>query len=318
MKLYSRTDAQTTRKTLAIFRTVLGEEKKRLVISSIFIPLQHLLYLVILPLFISLYVQSLLEHSFNTPYQLWLIIGIPYQLWLIIGMAVAGIGSLIAARIGFIAMFNHEEAMTTKLSEHAMRGLLSQSHTFFANSKVGALAGDVNTFSRSYLSLLDTVFLQASSIVVNFVASLIVVAFIAPIMLPVMIVLTYFVIALALRSYNRRSPLRNERKELQSKLMGTFGDIIGNQTLVRMFGRKDTEIHSVLEQRKKIEKIATEEIRILENGAELRLGVLVAFQIVVLVLCGWLLSIDMLTIAGLIFIVTYLGRVTGSLFALSW
>ncbi|HRF28329.1 MAG TPA: ABC transporter ATP-binding protein [Candidatus Saccharibacteria bacterium] len=307
MKLYSRTDAQTTRKTLAIFRTVLGEEKKRLVISSIFIPLQHLLYLVILPLFISLYVQSLLEHSFNTP----------YQLWLIIGMAVAGIGSLIAARIGFIAMFNHEEAMTTKLSEHAMRGLLSQSHTFFANSKVGALAGDVNTFSRSYLSLLDTVFLQASSIVVNFVASLIVVAFIAPIMLPVMIVLTYFVIALALRSYNRRSPLRNERKELQSKLMGTFGDIIGNQTLVRMFGRKDTEIHSVLEQRKKIEKIATEEIRILENGAELRLGVLVAFQIVVLVLCGWLLSIDMLTIAGLIFIVTYLGRVTGSLFAIN-
>ncbi len=307
MKLYSRTDRDVTRKTLEIFRKVLGDEKKRLIIASIFIPLQHLLYLVILPLLISLYVQSLLEHNFNTA----------HQTWLIVGMVLTGVGSLLAARIGFTAMFNHEEAMTTKLSEYAMRGLLSQSHTFFANSKVGALAGDVNTFSRSYLSLLDTFFLQASSIFVNFIASLIVVAFVAPIMLPMLATLTIVVVGLALRSYNRRSPLRNQRKELQSKLMGTFGDIIGNQTLVRMFGRKDTEIQSVIEQRRQIEAIAKQEIYILENGAELRLGVLIAFQIAVLFMCGWLLSDNLLTIAGLVFIVTYLGRVTGSLFAIN-
>ena len=265
-----------------------------------------LLYIWVLPLFVSLYLQVLLDPKTSLN-----------ETWLIIGMVVTGVVSLIAARIGFTAMFNHEERMTTRLSRYAMDGLLSHSHAFFSNTKVGSLAGDLNSFSRSYLSLLDTIFLQASSIVVNFLASLVIIAIVAPIMLPIMILLTISVVVLAIRSYSRRNELRTMRKEMQSKLMGLFGDIIGNQTLVRMFGRKEHELGEIVRQREKIEAIAKKEIVILENGAELRLGVLIGFQVITLVLCGWLLRHDMLSIAGLVFIVTYLGRITGSLFAIN-
>lgn len=307
MKLFNKADGETIKQTIAIYRKVLGNEKKYFLLGSIFIPFQHFLYLVLLPLLISFFTQELINHPGITP----------LSLWLIGGMVLVGVGSLLAARIGFTAFFNHEERMTSRLTDYAMRGLLTHSHAFFANSKVGSLAGDVNNFSRSYLSLLDTAFLQGSSIAINFIASLVVVAFVAPIMLPILTLLTVSVILLALHAYNKRSPFRNERKEMQSKLMGSMADVIGNQTLVRTFGRGDNEVRALMHQRKKIEDIATREVKILEDNAELRLGILILFQIITLVICLALSAQSLLSIAALIFIITYLGRVTSSLFAIN-
>ena len=305
--VFTRTDSETSKKTLAIYREELQGEKKPFLLAIIFIPLQNLLYIVILPLLISFFVQSLITdpHATTVP------------IALIGGMVLTSVGAIFAGHIGFIALFNHEERMTTRLAERALRGLLAHSHTFFANSKVGSLAGDVNTFSRSYMSIMDIVALQASSVLVNFVISLVIIAFIAPVVLPLLILLTVFVIYDALRSYAARAVYRNERKELQSRLFGNFADILGNQTLVRMFGRSDDEVSSIIKQRQYIQSVAKKEIDILQRGAETRMGVLFAFQIITLLSCLFLISRDMLSVAALIFIVTYLGRVTGSMFAIN-
>lgn len=233
------------------------------------------------------------------------------------GMVFISITAIIVGHIGYIALFKHEESMTTKLTKRALDGLLRHSQSFFSNSKVGALAGDVNTFSRSYMSISDIIALQSTSIVVNYIASLIIVAFIAPIMLPALILLTGFIIYDALRSYSARAEHRNLRKELQSKLFGNFADILGNQTLVRMFGTAHKEVKKTVDERRYIESIANKEIDILQRGAETRMGVLFTFQILTLFLCLILISRDALSIAALIFIITYLGRVTGSLFAIN-
>ena len=47
MKLFKRADSQLIKQTIAIYIKVIGGERKQLVISSIFIPLQHLLYIVV-------------------------------------------------------------------------------------------------------------------------------------------------------------------------------------------------------------------------------------------------------------------------------
>lgn len=307
MKLFTRTDIGTTKKTLAIYREELRGEKKPFLLAMIFIPLQNLFYIVLLPLLISFFVQSLIAqpHDIVTP------------LLLIGGMIIISIAAIVSGHIGFIALFNHEENMTTKLTKRALHGLLAHSHTFFANSKVGSLAGDVNTFSRSYLTIMDVFALQASSIIVNFITSLIIIAIIAPIVLPALFLLTAFIVYDALRSYSARAGHRNKRKELQSRLFGNFADILGNQTLVRMFGRSKDEIAAIVAQRRRIESIAREEIVILQRGAETRMGVLFVFQILTLLLCLFLVSHDMVSIAALIFIVTYLGRVTGSMFSIN-
>ena len=307
MKVFSRTDATVNKMTLQIFRQELAHEKKPFLLASIFIPLQHFLYIVVLPLLISYFTQSLITNpkDTNTP------------LMLIGGMVAASLFAVLFSRIGFISLFNHQERMTTRLNERALRGLLAHSYSFFANSKVGSLAGDVNTFSRSYLSMLDTLFLQASSVIVNFVTSLIIIAIIAPIMLPVLLVLTFAIVYGALRSYTKRSVYRNERKERMSKLFGNIADILGNQTLVRMFGRSENEINAIAAERKQIEMVAKKEIDILQRGAESRMSVLFLFQIITLLLCLYLSANSLITIAALIFIITYLGRVTGAMFAIN-
>lgn len=307
MKIFTQTDADITKRTIAIYREELRGEKKPFLLACIFIPLQSLLYIVLLPLLISFFIQSLIAepHNVTTPL---VYIGI---------MVVVSIAAIIAGHIGFIALFNHEERMTTKLTERSLRGLLAHSHSFFANSKVGSLAGDVNTFSRSYMGVMDTMALQASSIAVNFTVSLVIVTIIAPIVLPALLLLTGFIVYDALRSYSQRAEHRNKRKELQSRLFGNFADVLGNQTLVRMFGRGKTEISRIVSQRKRIETIAKKEVAILQRGAETRMAVLFVFQIFTLLLCLFLVSRDMVSIAALVFIVTYLGRVTGSMFAIN-
>lgn len=307
MRIFTRADSETIKKTLAIYREELRGEKKPFLLAAIFVPLQNFLYIVLLPLLISFFTQSLIAHPQDTQTPL-LLIG---------GMVLVSLLAIAFGHLGFVALFNHEERMTTKLGERSLRGLLAHSYSFFASSKVGSLAGDVNTFSRSYLSVMDTVFLQASSIIVNFITSLIIVAFIAPIMLPVLLALTVLIVYDAMRSYNKRSTYRNERKEMMSKLFGNIADVLGNQTLVRMFGRADQEVKGIVNHRLKIEEVAQKEVVILQRGAETRMGILFVFQIVTLLLCLYLMIHSLLTIAALIFIITYLGRVTGTMFGIN-
>lgn len=305
--LFTRIDAETTKQTLRIYREALTGEKKPLLLASIFVPLQDLFLAVLFPLLISFFTQSLIVNPTD----------ITTPLWLVAGMVVMAVGAIISGHVGFIALFNHQERITTKLTERALRGLLAHSHTFFANSKVGSLAGDVNTFSRSYASVMDTLSLQARSIVINFTASLVVVAVIAPIMLPVLLLLTAGIVVDSLHSYAQRSAHRNKRKEMNSRLFGNIADILGNQTLVRMFGRGEPELRAIVSQRRAIEAVTREEIDILQYGAERRMGILFAFQILTLLLCLYLVSHSLVSIAALIFIITYLGRVTSSIFQIN-
>lgn len=307
MKLFSRADTGTIKKTIEIYRQEIGPERGRFILSCIFVPMQHFLHLVLQPLLISFFTQSLITnpHDLQTP------------IILLIIMGVSSLAAMGAGHIGFIALFNHEERMHTILGERAMRGLLAHSHTFFANSKVGSLAGDVATFAKSYQAVLDAIFLNASSVVVNFITSLIIIAFVAPLMLPVLLIMTAWVVYDALRSYSLRGTHRKHRKEMTSRLYGMVADALGNQTLVRMFGRSAYETKLVVKQREEIEKVAEAEIVIIQRGAESRMAIIFGFQIATMIISMFLISNAMLSIAAFIFIITYLGRVSGSMFAIN-
>lgn len=307
LNVFTRTDIETTKKTIAIFREELVHEKRSFILSCVFVPLQHFLFLVLLPLLISFFTQSLISDNSN----------VATPLWLLAGMVVVSVAAIIVGHIGFTALFNHQERMTTRLIERALKGLFAHSYTFFANSKVGSLTGDVNTFSRSYQSLGDALFLQGSSVIVNFIASLIIVAFIAPIMLPVLLILTVTIVYDAANSYAKRSTYRSKRKDMASRLFGNTADILGNQALVRMFGHTRPEISEIVRQRHDIEDVAEKEIEILQRGAETRMGIMFFFQIATLLLCLFLVHNSLLSIAALIFIITYLGRVSSSMFSFS-
>jgi ATP-binding cassette subfamily B protein len=303
-RIFGRADPTVIKQTLRIFYRELSKDKKSMVSYSILIPLNRLLYVVILPLIFSFILQSMIVHPHDWQHPAMLIV-----LSIIIALV-----ALITAYIGFNKLFRHEEKTSTKLMELAMNKLVQHSDQFFANNKVGALAGDVSLFARSVVSLLDTIFLAAMTVIVNFIASLIIIAFLSPALLIPLTAVTVFLAIHSIRSITNRGDLRKERKERMSHLTGTIADILGNHQIVRFFAGNKAEIKRINSERSAIEAISSKEIDVIQKEALVRQAVLFGLQIITIGIAVFLFSRGLVTIAALIFAVTYLGRLTGSLF----
>lgn len=307
MQLFTRTKKGTVKKTLAIFKEQVAYEKKDFIKTFTFIPISDLLLLVIVPLLISFLIQSLITQPHNLEHALTLI-GL---------MALAVAAGMFFNIKGYNAMFYHEERIISRLLKKASDEILQHSFQFFTKQKVGSLAGDINNFSRSYMIIVDSLAMHASRIAVDVIVSIIVIAFIAPVLLIPVLLLTVFVTIQTLASNSQRSVYRNQRKELQSKLVGSIADIFGNQTLVRMFAKRNYEVNRLYNERLKIERVTQKEIVVLQRHALFRYAGLYGMQLLLLALCAYLISHNMLSIAAVVFIVTYLSRFTNSAFSIN-
>lgn len=306
-KLFTRTSTKTAKKTLTIFRTEIMKDKRRFAFYATLIPLNRLLYIVLLPFIFSLITQSLILHPHN-----W------HEPAMLLAVAAAiSILALLTAHAAFGALFRHQEQMQTALVKKAITHLMDHSDQFFANRKIGSLAGDVNTFSRSIMSFLDITFLQASGIIVNFVASLVIIAILSPVLLLPLSLATGLLIWRSIAAISARGPTRNKRKTLMSQLNGTVADILGNQQIVRYFANSKSEINRVVRDRNEIEALAFEEINIIQRETSIRQATLFTFQLITIATCIWLAASGSVSIAALVFAVTYLGRLTGSLFEIT-
>lgn len=307
MQLFTRTNTNTVKKTIAIYKQEIKREKSSFIKTFIFIPASDTLLLVMLPLLTSFLVQSLITNPTN----------FTHALQLISGMCAVIVLGLTFNIHGYNNLFRHEERVITRLLTKASDEILQHSFQFFSKQKVGALAGDINNFSRSYMQIMDALAMQASRLVVDILMSLIVIAFIAPVLLVPVILMTVFVIFQIISSNNHRAVHRNKRKELQSKLLGSIADVFGNQTLVRMFAKRKYEVKRLTNERKSIEAVTQKEIVILQKYALYRMATLYGMQVLLLILCAYLISHAMISIAAVVFIITYLSRFTGAAFTVN-
>lgn len=302
--ILGRADPKIAKQTLRIFLRELTKDKKSVLIYMTFIPINRLLYIVIIPLLFSFIIQSLILSPNDWQHPV-----------LLIAIAIAiSIVALILSFIGFNRLFRHEEKMSTTLMSLAMTKLIQHSDQFFANNKVGALAGDVSLFARSIVAFLDIIFITAIGIAVNFVASLIIIAVLSPILLIPLGLITVFLVYHSIHSVIARGDLRRDRKERTSHLTGTIADILGNHQIVRFFAGHTSEIQRISKERTAIEAVSRKEIDIVQSEAFVRQAVLFGFQIATIGIAIFLFSQGQVTIAALVFAVTYMGRLTGSLF----
>lgn len=307
MRIFNHADTRTASRTLAIFWHEIAKEKRSFIFYAIVIPINRLLYIVLLPFLFSLITQALILHpkDWHQP------------LMLLGGATIVSIFALITAQTGFKSLFFHEEAMQTALITRAMEQLMLHSDQFFANRKTGSLAGDVSTFAKAIVTFLDIVFLQASGLVVNFIASLVIIAIIAPILLVPLGLATIFLVWRSFHAVTRRAETRYERKRLISQLNGLVADILGNQQIVRYFAARHREVQHVNAKRHQVEAVIAKEIDIFQHETISRQAILFSFQLATIAACIWLVARGNISIAALVFTVTYLGRLTGSLFEIT-
>jgi ATP-binding cassette subfamily B protein len=308
MAEHTRTlSTDTTKKTLKIFWRVMMQDKKSVIFYSTLMPLNRLINYVVLPLLFSFIVQSLIQHPKQWQHPVVLI-------------AIALVAAIVSAYLGHVGsrrQFLHEEHMSTILVKQSMTKLMQHSDQFFANKKVGSLAGDVTNFYRSIIIVLDAVYLNSTSIVVSYLASLIIIAVLSPLLLIPLLFITIFIVVHSIHSMNHRRPLRNERKTRTSQLTGTIADIIGNHQIVRFFATGHSEIADVVRERREIENVAGKEISIILHDSYIRQITLFSTQVIIMLICIGLFEASLISIAALIFTVTYLSRLTSSLFEIT-
>lgn len=306
MKLFGRHEEGSATRTLHYFWMTARKERGTVIRFSLEITINHVLRFVALPLILSLFVQALVTGASSD--HLYVLIGI--------GIAVAGLSTYLNS-VGFDRMFNHEERAQNDLTKLAVTNLLGHSYQFFSNKRVGTLAGDAMGFAKAYKAFFDISFMTLNSLAVGLIAGLIVIAVMAPILLlPLSLLLTALTI-LSIRSLKQRAPYRNERKKRTSKLTGIIADIMGNQLLTKVFAREIYEEEQVLRDREQIEQVAYKEIRLVKRDVMYRQIAVYAFQFVTLFVIVWLVSRGAISVAALVFIVTYIMRVTDSMFSIS-
>jgi len=302
-KIFTRTDTKTAKKTFAIYQQTLTKDRRRFWFYTTIIPLHRLLSVVLLPFLMSVIIQSLITHP-----HAWQVPG------RLLGIAlIVSILGVITSHYGFKALFEHEEKLRTSLTKRAITALIAHSDQFFSNRKVGSLAGDVNTFGASIITFLDVLYLQASGILVNFIASLVIIGFMSPILLIPLALATALLIWRSLVAVAARAPLRHERKMLSSQLNGTIADILGNQQIVRYFASSSREVNRIIQDRHAIEKVAETEVRTIQREMSVRQSTVYGFQIITMGVCIWLFSFGAVSIAALIFAITYLSRLTSAI-----
>lgn len=307
VKIFTRIDSSTTKQTWGLYREEIKHDKKVFALLALAIPVSQFLRYVFMPLMMSLVIQSLITSPSN----------ITTPLQLIAAMIVAAILVIIFNNRGFTWLFNHEESVSTRLTDRAMSHLMSQSYEFFANRKIGSISGDVMGFAKSYQGVMDAVWLQASGLVISYVTSLIIIGVMSPPLLIPLLLLTFGIIVLSIRSLNIRAPFRNERKRRTSELNGLIADIMGNELLVKIFARERHEAQYVINRREKIQELAHREINIIERESIFRQVLLSLFQVAALLVGIWLYKQSMVSIAALVFIITYLGRITDTMFSIT-
>lgn len=306
MKLFSRLEDGSATRTLRYFAMIARKERGTVIRFSLEITVNHVLRFVVLPLILSLFVQALVTDVSSD--HLYVLIGI--------GIVVAGLSTYLNS-VGFDRMFSHEERAQNDLTKLAVTNLLGHSYQFFSNKRVGTLAGDAMGFAKAYQAFFDISFMTLNSLAVGLIAGLIVIAVMAPILLlPLSFLLTVLTI-LSVRSLKQRAPYRNERKKRTSKLTGIIADIMGNQLLTKVFAREIYEEQQVLREREQIERVAYKEIRFMKRDVMYRQIAVYAFQFVTLFVIVWLASRGAISVAALVFIVTYIMRVTDSMFSIS-
>jgi ATP-binding cassette subfamily B protein len=305
-KSFSRTEPGVPSAILKYFKQELVRDKRQAIFFISTITLSHLIRFVIIPLLISFVIQALLTGA-----------NVTHIFYLIGGIALGSIISVLCNDKGFTAMFKHEEDAHDRLLQRSTTHLMNHSYQFFSDQRVGTLAGDAMGFARSYQTFLDVYFFNTNHLVIGFFASLIVIAFLSPILLVPLVIVTAGMILLNVRNVRKRAPYRNERKARTSRLTGIIADIMGNQILTRVFARESFEAGVIGHERRKIHDVAIKEIAIIERESLYRQTLVYSFQILTLIVAVWLYSTDSVSIAALVFTITYLMRVADSIFGIS-
>jgi ATP-binding cassette subfamily B protein len=234
---------------------------------------------------------------------------------LIIAAGVGFIGVIFNAT-GFQTMIKHEARVRTALSNRTFKDIINKDMRFFANTKVGALTSRFIDFIRAEVTLQDLLIIRTLGFILSVSIGLVILAHQS---LWIAFIIIFLITALCIQirwSIKKRTPWRQERKQLIGDINGTIADAITNNLAVKTFANEKNEIKVVAHEQKRYQDIYIKDIGFVAREGSARQALMTIVQIIAIGMAAYLLFRGVLTVATAVFILSYLQRIASQIFML--
>ena len=268
------------------------------------IPLGILCIDTLLPYFLSQAIGSLTLDDIDKVFQFLLFAGI-----------IGFIGAVFNF-VGFQAAVIHQSRAMANLRNSVFVSLLHKDHSFFSNSKIGAMTGRYIDFIRSETVIQDLFVIRTLGFILSVGTGIIILWFQSWIISLIALALITVLVLQIRWSLKFRTPWRQERKELIGDIHGTVADAFTNNLIVRTFGGEDREERSLTRLTDRLRKLFRKDLGFALGEGSVRILLMIIVQIIAIGVSAVLVHNGEISLAIAIFVLTYLQRISSQLFIL--
>lgn len=220
-------------------------------------------------------------------------------------------------RTGDFIMAWYDSGQIVRLRNVGLSALLKHSSTFFGNNFTGALIAKHRRFVTSGESIVDEFIYQWLVVIVQVVGTIIVCAQISPYLSLGYGFWIAVCVTIILLTFRKRMSLDEKDASTESKVTGRFADIIGNISIVKLFGATSREItdFETINQEQYVAHMRTWRYA---NMQATIMGICTTCLYVTTLLIGiWLWNQGKFTPGNFVLVMTYSGFISESLWIIN-
>ena len=195
--------------------------------------------------------------------------------------------------------------------------LMSESASFYSNTKSGSLMGHMTAYTNGYVIVQEIIMQRGLNLFVPLVIGMFVIAWQSLQLAGLLLIIAIFISTKTLIDSRRRTSYRRARKEAMSQVNGFLGDVITNNATVRMFASEQQEKNSLSDKQAMWKAAANANLRIFGTHYVTLAGSVNALQIIGIGLAAWLAATGAISLGLVVFTIAYFQRLSSGLLELA-
>jgi ATP-binding cassette subfamily B protein len=289
------------KETLKVFWRIIWSKHRRLFLLSLIFFVGSINIVVLVPLFISQTLASIVTNHGNISGSF------PP---LIISAILGVLGNL----IGFISVIRLNAHGQADMVDLALETLLKRSVGFHTNNIGGKLVNNALEYGQAFGKLIDAFYINIIPFCLTLIIGICVVLFRSPAMGGALFIVAAVTITLILVDSHRRSGLRAERKRAQDLTIANLSDTIVNAQAVKTFAREKEELAAHFQLNDRLRMLRLKDWTSVGVAGSGRMAVLLGLQICFVAFIAYLVHNDPLVLGVGIFSFAYTLSLTNKLF----
>jgi ATP-binding cassette, subfamily B, bacterial len=230
--------------------------------------------------------------------------------------SLAGLGGFVLNLIGFQALVRHESHIITLERSSVFERLINKDLRFFINEKVGSMTSKYIDFIRGHIVVQDLLIIRTLGLLLSLSIGIILIGMQSIIVAAVIVLLIVALVVEVKWSIKIREPYRKARRELRSEIHGHVADSLTSSLVVKTFVGEDREIRDLNKLGEKFNVAYLKDLSFVAKEGSFRILIMIVTQIIAISISTYLVTQGSVSVATVIFCLTYLQLVGSQLFTI--